>query len=116
MDYNISLIGDKIKFACEKANLTQAELAKRISIHVNSLSTYENNKRTPSLEIFTKLCLELNISTDYGLSINKILPNEKDLYNLNLNFNDYISVENLNTEQIEVINKMIGYMENSSSN
>ena len=56
--------------------LTQAQVAKRIEVSKAAISGYENNVKTPSLEILKKLALFYGVSTDFllGLKDSRVLP------------------------------------------
>lgn len=54
-------LGSFLKSARKAAGLTQGELAKKASISINTVINYENNKRTPTLEIAGKLAKALCI-------------------------------------------------------
>lgn len=53
--------GKRVKFYREKNNLTQEELAERISLNFRSLSLVERGKNFVTAETLEKLCLELKI-------------------------------------------------------
>ena len=62
-------IGEKLKLARKKANLTQGELAEKLQVYQKDISRWERGERTPSLEIFAKICKILKISADEILDI-----------------------------------------------
>lgn len=84
--------GIRLKELRKNKNLTQQELADKMSLVKSSISAYEKSAKYPSVEVLVKLCNYFNVSSDYllGLSDNKIL-------------NDY----DLTEEQIETVMKII---------
>ena len=63
-------LGNKIRNA--RGKQSQAYVAKVLTISVNTLSAYENNRSLPPLEIFKKICQIFNLSADILLEINDI--------------------------------------------
>ena len=70
----IEYFGDKLKTLRKSKKLTQAELADRLKISKSSVTSYEQGRIHPSLEIFSKICETLNVSSDYLLGISDELP------------------------------------------
>ena len=70
----IEYFGDKLKTLRKSKKLTQAELADRLKISKSSVTSYEQGRIYPSLEIFSKICETLNVSSDYLLGISDELP------------------------------------------
>ncbi|WP_196604600.1 helix-turn-helix transcriptional regulator [Pectinatus haikarae] len=55
---------NKLKIIREKNNLTKQELANAIGVTVRYIAFIEQGKRTPSLEIASKIAIILNSSID----------------------------------------------------
>ncbi len=72
--------------------LTQTQLAQRLWLNKSIISAYENETRTPSLEVLIKLSNEFNVSMEYLLGIER----EKT-----------IDVTGLNEEQIAVVSSLV---------
>jgi len=53
-------LGEQIRQAREKAKLSQAELAKNLSVSRGQLSNYENGKCPPNVNVVTELAAALN--------------------------------------------------------
>ncbi|MCJ1993109.1 helix-turn-helix transcriptional regulator [Lactococcus piscium] len=70
----IEYFGDKLKTLRKSKKLTQAELAQRLEISKSSVTSYEQGRIYPSLEIFSKICETLNVSSDYLLGVSDELP------------------------------------------
>lgn len=62
-------IGENIKNARKAAGVSQKELAERLGVYQKDISRWENGERTPSLEVFARICKELNASADEILQI-----------------------------------------------
>ena len=59
----------RLKELREKKKLSQLQVAKRLDITRASVSSYENNIATPSVDVLIKLALLYRVSTDYLLGI-----------------------------------------------
>jgi transcriptional regulator with XRE-family HTH domain len=59
------MIGERLKELREKKNMTQDDLCKELNIRQATLSHYENNKRTPDLEMLIKISKVFGVSIDY---------------------------------------------------
>lgn len=75
-----------------KKKLTQAQVAKRLNISKSIISGYENNTKTPSLEILTQLCVLYDVSSDYVLGLD----------NRKMMFIDGLTQQQLNILQVLV--------------
>lgn len=60
----IDNFGNVIKSARVSKNMTQSELAKRLSITPRYLKAIENSGRKPSYHLLTRMIYELDISMD----------------------------------------------------
>ena len=58
---------NRLKILRKARNLTQEELAKRITTSRSNIANYENYLNFPSVEILIKLADFFNCSTDYLL-------------------------------------------------
>ena len=74
------MLGQRIKEARMDKKLSQAELAKLIGVSKVTISWYESNSRTPSLENFEKLIDVLGISADYTLGREVSVVSENSTY------------------------------------
>lgn len=52
-----------------RKKLTQTQVAYRLNLSKTTISGYENNVKTPSLDILIKLCLLYDVSSDYILGL-----------------------------------------------
>lgn len=71
------MFGERLKELREDFNLTQDQLAEKIGINRSTISAYENNAISPTLEILVKLADTFNVSIDY------LACRTKEIYNLN---------------------------------
>ncbi len=60
-------IGDRIKVARKKLNLTQEALAEKVDITLYYMGEIERGEKTPSLDLFIRLVEVLDVSADYLL-------------------------------------------------
>ena len=74
MTIDIKLIGARIKQRRTEMNLKQIDLAEMLDVSNNHLSSIESGSSTPSLELFVKICDNLNVTPDY-LLLGAIHPN-----------------------------------------
>ncbi len=58
-------IGQKIRELREEAGMKQFELAHQLTISPQSVSLYENNHRTPDIEMLVIIADFFNVSLDY---------------------------------------------------
>jgi transcriptional regulator with XRE-family HTH domain len=63
------MIGENIRKARKAAGVSQKELAERLQVYQKDISRWENGERTPTLEMFAKICRELNVSADEMLGL-----------------------------------------------
>ena len=63
------MIGENIRKARKAAGVSQKELAEHLQVYQKDISRWENGERTPTMEVFTKICRELNASADEILEL-----------------------------------------------
>lgn len=63
------MIGDTIKALREERMLTQAQMAEKTGININTLASYERNIREPRIETIEKLCRFFDVSADYMIGL-----------------------------------------------
>lgn len=81
--------------------LTQTQLAQRLWLNKSIISAYENETRTPSLEVLIKLSNEFNVSMEYLLGIER----EKT-----------IDISGLTEEQITVVSSLVDLLRKDNNN
>ena len=84
--------GLRLKKLRKNKNLSQDELARKIHKSKSVISGYENNIKTPPIDVLTNLALIYGVSLDYMLGIEK---------------EEMLSVENLSDSQKELIRILI---------
>ena len=62
---SIENFGNNIKKRRKNLGIHQYELAERLDISPNHLSSLETGKTKPSFDLLCRLCVELNVSPDY---------------------------------------------------
>lgn len=60
-------MGRRISQRRRELHIKQSALAKQLSISNNHMSSIENGREKPSLDIFTDICNALNVTPDYLL-------------------------------------------------
>ncbi|WP_084347353.1 helix-turn-helix domain-containing protein [Heyndrickxia sporothermodurans] len=83
-------LGERLKYIRKSHNLTQTELANKLHLTKNQISTYENNTVPPSIDVLISYCRFFKISADSILNINN------------------------NASEIEYIDQLILQIENST--
>lgn len=85
-----SRVQDKIQ-----TGKTQKEIADEIGIMPSQLSDYINDKKTPTIDVFYKLCDYFNMSADYALGLMSEVA-----FEISKRAEDYIG---LNTDAIDIL-------------
>ncbi len=63
-------LGENIeKHGKRRACHSQKELAERLQVHQKDISRWENGAHAPTIEMFAKICRELNASADEILEL-----------------------------------------------
>lgn len=65
MNYTMLEMGNSIRVRRKELGMKQYELAARIEISKNYMSSIENGKRNISVHLVVKLCDALNVTPDY---------------------------------------------------
>ncbi|TFJ72433.1 transcriptional regulator [Carnobacterium maltaromaticum] len=68
--------GVKLKTLRKAKKITQAELANKIGVSKWAVTSYEQGRTSPSVEVLIKICETLDASSDYMLGIPDKLPHE----------------------------------------
>lgn len=67
MNFESHDMGKRIKIRRKELKIKQADLAEKLGISNNHMSSIENGKQKPSLDIFIGICIQLNVSPDFLL-------------------------------------------------
>lgn len=79
--------GYRLRELREGKNMTQTQVARRLNLSKTTISGYENNIKTPSLDVLVNLSILYGVPTDYILGlenrkmilIDGITSNQEDL-------------------------------------
>ncbi len=91
------MLGDQIKQLRTNKNLTQAQLAIKLGVTKQAINSWENNKRTPSVDILKRIAEFFSCSTDFLLELEQRTS--------------FIETTNLTLEQAYHIQQLINDME-----
>lgn len=91
--------GYRLRELRKSKKMTQEQAAKRLNLSKTTISGYENNVKTPSLDVLTKLAVLYGVSADYilGLESRRMLP-----------------IDNLTASQEEIIRRLMVEFQNLS--
>lgn len=109
--------GLRLKQLRENAKLSQDDLAKKIHKSKSVISGYENNIKTPPIDVLTSLALIYNVSLDYlvgidkkeMISIEELSKHQKKLiYTLLAELKcKNLKVKGLSPRQLEILNSLM---------
>jgi len=85
-------LGERIRTLRMEKNITQTDLARRISISKSMVSQYELAERHPSYDVLVKIAAFFGVTTDFLLGLDKKRT---------------ISVDGLNDREVQAVNNMI---------
>lgn len=86
------MLGEKIASLRKSYNMSQVQLAERLSLSKQAISNWENNNILPSIEMLIRIARFFSVSTDYLLELDD---------------REYIEVTGLTQEQIAHIHLII---------
>ena len=89
------MIADRIKNLREQADLTQADLARKLGITRSSVNAWEMGISVPSTHYIKELATIFKVSTDYLLGLKE---------------SSSISVSGLTEADIEMVHRMVQYL------
>jgi transcriptional regulator with XRE-family HTH domain len=72
-------IGDKIIQLRKQLNLSQNELAEKISVSRTIIGNYERNTNLPSIEILLKMAKTFNVTIDYLIGEGEFSSYDKEI-------------------------------------
>lgn len=67
MNTNSNMMGTRIKSRRKELKMSQAQLAEKIDVTNNHISSIETGKQVPSLDVFVNICEQLRTTPDYLL-------------------------------------------------
>lgn len=65
MSRNFNAMGTRIKMRRKELKMSQAELAEKINVSNNHISSIETGKQLPSLPTFVDICEQLQTTPDF---------------------------------------------------
>lgn len=69
---------ENLQKARKAAGVSQKELAERLQVYQKDISRWEHGERTPSVEVFAKICKVLGASADEILELNNVGSGENE--------------------------------------
>lgn len=108
--YNKEPLSDKIREARVANGFTIVELAERIGVSKQLISSYELGQKKPSLEVFNRLVLALGFPMDFYIKDDKLsIMNESPIYYRSLKSADRKN-RDICTIRFKWMNKLITYI------
>ena len=92
---------DRIRELREKNDMTQSELAKRLSITRSSVNAWEMSLSIPSSKILPELCKVLHTTSDYLLGMDDTEP---------------LSLKYYSDDEREILYRLMRYFDESKEN
>ncbi|MFI3254680.1 MAG: helix-turn-helix transcriptional regulator [Eubacteriales bacterium] len=93
------MIADTIKQLREQHNMTQTQLANRLSITRSSVNAWEMGISCPSTQYLVELAHLFSVSTDYLLGLND---------------RQMVSIEGLDEEELGILYGLLGYFKDNT--
>ncbi|MBD9010108.1 MAG: helix-turn-helix domain-containing protein [Clostridiales bacterium] len=93
--------GENLKSLRTKKGLSQTQLATKLWLNKSIISAYENEQRSPSLDVLIKLSYEFNVSMEYLLGIERYKT---------------LDISGLNDEQVTVVNSLVELLRKENKN
>lgn len=105
----------RLKELREEKGLNQGQLAKELGISRGSISYYENEERTPDIEIFDRIARYFNVSVEYMLGYisikNTVKTDIKKILKISDNTLDTLIENNVKDERLnDVISEMLFFL------
>ena len=67
MHINLNAMGTRMKRRRKELKMSQAELAEKVNVSNNHISSIKTGKQIPSLTTFVKICEQLDTTPDFLL-------------------------------------------------
>ncbi|WP_295166763.1 helix-turn-helix transcriptional regulator [Ruminococcus sp.] len=99
MQKELLMLSDRIKQLRESNSLTQAELARRLSLSRSAINAWEMGLSVPTSQYIVELSKLFNVSSDYILGINETVT---------------LSVSGLTDEQIDAVSTIVKCFQKSN--
>ena len=98
--------GSRLKKLRTDKHISQSMLASELGVSTNAVSQYETDKRFPDQKCIVKICLFINVSSDYLFGLSEIPQPSIALTKLSLKCGEYSEA------QIAAINDLIAAFKN----
>jgi len=101
------MFGNRLKNLRKKYQLTQKELAEKLGVSPAAIGLYEQNRRTPDIELIRKIANIFKVSTDYLINDNyskNSCTGEELLKHIPEEYRE--SFKKLDIEQLKFVKKM----------
>ena len=95
-------MGNRIKTRRKELHINQSQLAERLDISNNHMSSIETGKEKPSMDVFIQICIELDVTPNY------LLLGSMHAYNTSQNLIDKLLL--CSDEDIRLINCVIEHL------
>ena len=95
------MVATRIKFLRDQADISQAELAKRLGITRSSVNAWEMGISVPSTQYLVELAAIFKVSTDYLLGVDTT---------------GSISVKGLTEEDVQTVYTLIDHLRRKNAN
>ena len=99
MHINLNAMGTRMKRRRKELKMSQAELAEKVNVSNNHISSIETGKQIPSLTTFVKICEQLDTTPDFLLL--------GSLHTDNLPKNNYDSLALCNKKDLPLIQDIV---------
>lgn len=103
--------GERLKKTREMRGLKQKDVAEKIGIKNNTLSSYESSKRQPDYDMLKKLSSLYEVSIDYLITGNEHENSSDDMWKEFLNPETQIFFKDLQDAPEEKITELIRFWE-----
>lgn len=90
------MVSEKIRILRERTNMTQSELAKRLSVTRSSVNAWESGLSVPTSVFIVELAKVFHVSTDYLLGLDS---------------SEQIDLSGLSSEEKEIVCKLVAYFD-----
>ena len=107
MKTDFSAMGVRIKMRRKELKMSQAELAEKVNVSNNHISSIETGKQLPSLPVFVEICEQLQTTPDFLLL--------GSLHTNNIPQNIYESLRLCNERDLPIIKEIVeGFVANKA--
>ena len=95
------MFGDRLRNLRTSYRYTQSEMAEQFNVSIQTISNWENNNGTPTIEMVMDIAKFFRVTVDYLLD---------------LDYRKFIEVNGLTPEQLATVQKLIDYIRTANKN